>query len=159
MNIRDQYRFDTRNETEFRKDIKDGNRIERMLLERWLPTVGSPTYRDTGCGNDGEFLDIEDVNTDPDFYVDTIGYVEVKFCRPVPRHFHLKSSQIRQYIENNAQLLMVLGAGREFPTYTLISVDDLRFLMDACDEVICRQFGNKKAIRVPVEWIQWKQMP
>lgn len=159
MNARDKYRFDNRTEKEFKKDIKDGNRIERMLLERWLPTVGNPSYRDTGCGNDGEFLEIEDVNTDPDFYVEGIGHVEVKFCRPVPRNFHLKVSQIRQYIEHNAQLLMVLGAGCEFPKYSLISVDDLRFLLEACDHVACRQFGNKKAIRVPAEWITWKHLP
>lgn len=159
MDSRDKYRFDNRTKEQFAQEIKDGNRIERKLLERWLPTVGNPSYTDTGCGNDGEFLAFEDVNTDPDFHVDGIGSVEVKFARPIPANFHLKVSQVKQYIEQNAQLLMVLGAGKEFPKYTLISVDDLQFLLDACDHVVCRQFGNKKAIRVPAEWIEWKPLP
>jgi hypothetical protein len=54
---------------------------------------------------------------------------------------------------------MVLGAGKEYPQYHLISVDDLKFLLESCDHVVCRQFGNKKAIRVPCEWITWKQLP
>lgn len=159
MDTRDAYRFDNRSKEQFKKEIKDGNRIERMLLERWLPTIGNPSYEDTGCGNDGEFLDFKDVNTDPDFKVDGVGYVEVKFCRPIPRDFHLKVSQVKQYVDQNAQLLMVLGAGQEFPKYSLICVDDLKFLLEVCEHVVCRQFGNKKAIKVPAEWVQWKSLP
>ena len=159
MDTRDKYRFDNRSKEQFVKEIRDGNRIERMLLERWLKTIGDPAYRDTGCDNDGEFLEIEDVNADPDFDVDGVGSVEVKFCRPIPAEFHLKISQVQQYVERGAQLLMVLGAGKQNPKYSLISVDDQQFLLDACDHVICRQFGNKKAIKVPSDWIQWKHLP
>ena len=159
MDSRDKYRFDNRSKERFVKDISDGNRIERMLLERWLLTIGNPAYTDNGCGNDGEFLPFDEVTTEPDFEVEGVGLVEVKFCRPIPEYFHLKSSQIQHYIAKGAQLLMVLGAGKEFPKYKLISVDDLAFLLKACDEVTCRQFGNKKALRVPAEWIQWSPLP
>lgn len=159
MDSRDQYRFDTRSREQFARDIQDGNRIERRLLERWLLTIDNPKYEDNGCGNDGEYLDFADVNDDPDFNVEGIGLVEVKFCRPIPEFFHLKVSQVQHYVDRNAQLLMVLGAGKEYPKHTLISVDDLRFLLEACEHVICRQFGNKKAIRVPAEWITWKPLP
>lgn len=159
MDTRDRYRFDTRSKEQFVQEIKDGNRTERKLLERWLLTVGNPKYEDTGCGNDGEFLDIEDVNMEPDFKVEGVGFVEVKFCRPTPNNFHLKVSQVKRYIEQGAQLLMVLGAGKEHPKYHLITVDDLEYLLEACDHVVCRSFGNKKAIRVPSEWITWKPLP
>lgn len=159
MDARDRYRFDNRSKEQFAAEIKAGNRIERKLLERWLTTIGNPAYKDNGCGNDGEYLDFDDVNTEPDFNVEGVGFVEVKFCRPVPENFHLKISQIKRYIEQGAQLLMVLGAGKEYPKYHLISVDDLDFLLKACDHVVCRQFGNKKAIRVPTEWIQWEPLP
>lgn len=159
MDKRDQYRFDVRSKEQFTRDIADGNRIERMLLERWLLTIGNPSYQDNGCGNDGEYLEFKDVTTDPDFIVDGVGKVEVKFCRPIPEFFHLKVGQVEQYVAEEAQLLMVLGAGKEHPKFTLISVDDLKFLLEACDHVVCRQFGNKKALRVPREWIQWDVLP
>ena len=73
MDKRDQYRFDDRSKEQFVKDISDGNRIERMLLDRWLPTVGNPAVRDTGCGNDGEFLEFDQVSTDPDFFFHSLG--------------------------------------------------------------------------------------
>jgi hypothetical protein len=159
VDSRDKYRFDDRTEDQFKREIKAGNYIERSLFKRWLATIGNPPHRETGCGMNGEFLEFDKVSTEPDFFVEGIGAVEVKFCRPVPQEFHLKISQIEQYIQQNAQLLMVLGAGLENPKYTLISVDDLKFLLAACDHVVCRQFGNKKAIRVPADWIQWKRLP
>lgn len=156
---RDKYRFDDRTEDQFKQEIKAGNFIERSLFKRWLATIGNPPYRETGCGMDGEFLTIDRVSTEPDFFVEGIGAIEVKFCRPTPKEFHLKLSQVQQYIAKGAQLLMVLGAGQRNPQYRLISVDDLKFLVEACDHVVCRQFGNKKALRVPAEWIEWKRLP
>jgi len=159
MNGKNSYRFDNRTQAQFARDIKDGNRIERKLLERWLLTIGNPKYEDNGCGNDGRYLTLEQVTVDPDFKVNGVGFVEVKFCRPMPKSFHLKVSQLNKYIAQNAQLLMVLGAATECPKYTLISVDDLKYLLEACEHVVCHQFGDKKSIVVPCEWITWKLLP
>lgn len=159
MDKRNEYRFDRRSRAQFQEDIKEGNRIERELLDRWLLTVGSPSFEDTGCGNDGEYLNFDRVSTSPDFAVDGYGSVEVKFCRPTPAIFHLKLGQLRQYARYNASILMVLGVEGSKQIFTLISPAEINLLMKECPHVHCSQFGGKAAIQVPVRRLRWQELP
>lgn len=154
----DNYRFDRRSKEEFKRDIKEGNMLEKQLLERWLRRVGNPKYRETGCGNDGEFLEASQVSLAADFWVEGYGSVEVKFAKPLASTFHLKVDQIASYLRNNASVLMVIGVNTITPKYYLMSQDDLLYITENAPCVTCEQFGGKQAYRVPAEWLSWKML-
>lgn len=155
----DKYRFDNRTRAEFERDIKEGNLLEKQLLIRWLQRLGDGRkYRETGCGNDGEFLTADKVSLAADFWVDGYGSVEVKFAKPLAQTFHLKVDQIDYYIRNNASILMVIGVETATPKYSLMTLDDLHYIAEEAEVVNCRQFGNKQAYRVPSSWLSWKDL-
>jgi hypothetical protein len=107
----------------------------------------------------GEYLEADRVSMAPDFEVNGVP-VEVKFCRNVPPYFHLKVDQMEHYSDiPNAHVLMVLGSDTENPKFSLVTPDDIGYLLEECERVFCRQFGNKEALRVPADWLTWKPLP
>lgn len=160
MNARDAYRFDTRSREQFETEIKEGNKQEGILFRRWLKTFPeAPSFTETGCDNDGGFLEAHEVSLAPDFTVEGIGPVEVKFCRPMAPFFHFKLDQTEHYASEGAHVLMVLGSGTENPKFSLVTPDDLGYLLDEAERVFCRQFGGKEALRVDATWLTWKHLP
>lgn len=158
------YRFDNRSEDEFKKDIKDSTMMERSLFFMWLDLVeketGSrPKFTDTGCGNDGEFLEDKKVTTDPDFTVDGYGEVEVKFSKPmITTNFHLKANQMKSYCKRNATILMVNGSGEEIPVFTLLKPEALEAIVEECKCINFKGFGWKQAYRIPVKRFLWRPL-
>lgn len=155
---KDTYRFDNRSPHEFARDINVRTKIERQIIRQWASLMGNLTYRDTGCDNTGAYLDIKDVNSDPDYEVDTIGLVEVKFSLPyLTRYFHLKVSQVNSCIKQEAQVLMVNG-WNETPQWVLLSVTDLSNITKWCEKVSWRGFGGKLSYKIPVSLYEWSSL-
>lgn len=156
------YRFDTRSKKEFEKDIKNHTMEERSLFLLWLDLIEKetgkrPSYKDTGCGKTGEFLNDKEVSTKPDFYVDGYGHVEVKFSKPkLTRVFHLKASQLKQYIKLNATVLMFNGTNESVPEFTMLKPDALQDIIDNYEVVNWKGFGFKPAYRIPVNRFIWR---
>jgi len=158
------YRFDERSEAEFKKDIKKHTMEERALFLLWLDLVeketGSrPKFQDTGCGKNGDFLEDNEVSTDPDFEVDGYGLIEVKFAKPLlTRNFHLKANQVRAYAKKGATVLMVNGSDEDIPTFTLLKADTLKAIMKDCPVVPWKGFGNKSSYKIDVKRFLWRPL-
>lgn len=158
------YRFDERSKEEFQEDIKNHTMEERALFLLWLDLIEKetgtrPKFKDTGCGKNGDFLEDNEVNTDPDFEVDGYGEIEVKFAKPMlKRSFHLKRNQVKQYHKRGASILMVNGAEEDVPTFTMLKPDALEAIMKECDVVNWKGFGWKPAYRIPVSRFLWRSL-
>lgn len=159
------YRFDQRSRSEFKRDIKAHTNTERDLFMRWLDAIEKetgvrPKYKDCGCGRDGEFLEDNDVNTNPDFAVDGYGFVEVKFSKPLlKRDFHLKKNQVNNYVKKNATVLMFNGVDDDDgPTFTMLKANALKAIQEECKVVNWQGFGYKPAYRVPVNRFIWRKL-
>lgn len=156
------YRFDSRSEAEFKKDIKASTMTERSLFLLWLDLIEKetgkrPQYKDTGCGKSGEFLKDEEVSADPDFDVDGYGSIEVKFSKPMlTKMFHLKTGQVKQYQKKNTTILMVNGTDQDVPMFTMIKPEALAKIAESCDIVPWVGFGGKNAYRIPVDMFIWR---
>lgn len=158
------YRLDGRSQSEFEKDIKARTMEERSLFLLWLDLVERetgkrPTYKDTGCGKTGEFLTENEVSTDPDFEVEGYGKLEVKFSKPkLARVFHLKVSQVKQYLKQDATILMVNGTEKSVPEFTMLKPDALKRISEECEVVNWCGFGYKPAYRISVKQFLWRPL-
>jgi len=158
------YRFDKRSKEEFEKDIKSHTLEERSLFLMWLDLIerdtgNRPKYKDTGCGKSGNFLKDEDVSTNPDFQVEGYGSIEVKFSKPkLTKVFHLKASQVRQYIKSGAIILMINGTNEPVPEFTMLKPDTLKRIVETCDIVSWIGFGYKPAYRIKVKDFLWRSL-
>lgn len=158
------YRFDGRSEEEFKKDIHSRTMEERSLFLLWLDLIERdtkvrPKFKDTGCGKNGEFLEDSDVSTAPDFEVEGFGHVEVKFSKPkLTRYFHLKTSQVKQYLKREVTILMVNGTDELIPQFTMLKPEALKRITDECEIVNWQGFGHKPAYRVPVKQFLWRPL-
>jgi hypothetical protein len=158
------YRFDNRSPEEFEKQIKSRTLEERTLFLRWINSEEKRLgltlkWTESGCGNHGEFLKESKVNTKADFHVEGYGPVETKFAKPLlDKNFHLKCAQVRSYLKQNAQILMVNGAETDQPQYTLINPDGLKRISDYCEKVTWHGFGGKQAYRIPVSMFIWRNL-
>lgn len=158
------YRFDERSEEQFKHDIRDRTMEERSLFLLWLDllekdTGKRPHYKDTGCGKTGDFLEDGQVSTDPDFEVEGFGHVEVKFSKPrLKTVFHLKASQVKQYVKQGATILMVIGTEEDVPEFTMLKPDALKRIVDSCSIVNWKGFGHKPAYRISVKQFLWRPL-
>lgn len=158
------YRFDSRSEDQFKKDIKSSTMTERALFLLWLDLIERetgtrPDYVDTGCGKNGEFLEDSAVSADPDFSVSGYGNVEVKFSKPMIKDdFHLKVSQVKKYQEKKTTILMVNGIDHDVPQFTMIKPEALANVTAFCEKVPWRGFGGKMAYKIPVGMFIWRPL-
>jgi hypothetical protein len=158
------YRFDNRSKEQFKREIKESTLRERTLFLLWISLIEHetgkrPNFRDVGCGNDGEYLEDSQVSTDPDFWVDGYGQIEVKFSKPLlTKTFHLKANQVKSYLKKNAAILMVNGADSDAPTFTILKPKALKNIMKSCEIIPWTGFGGKQSYRIPVDMFVWRSL-
>jgi hypothetical protein len=158
------YRFDSRSREEFERDIKERTLEERRLFLLWLDLLErengtKPSYTDTGCGKDGDFLEDTNVTTEPDFNVEGYGKIEVKFAKPlIDKFFHLKVSHVKACKECGASILMINGAREEQPVYTMIRPEFLEKIMDTCPIVPFQGMGHKPCYKIHVNNFVWRPL-
>lgn len=157
------YRQDDRTPEQFAKDIKSRTMEERALFLMWLDltekeTGRRPVYKDNGCGKTGDVLEDKDVSTAPDFEVEGYGMVEIKFSKPMlKKFFHLKVSQVKQYLKQDATVLMVQGADTK-PVFTMLKPEALKDIIKECKEVPWIGFGYKMSYRIPIDKFIWRSL-
>lgn len=153
------YRRDNRSLKQFRKDIKNGTETEKEILERWLTAqdVTHDAYSDTGCCNKGEYLQDHQVNMDADFHVEGIGRLEIKFSRPMVDRLHLKCSQVKSYLKQDAAILLVNGWETDSPVYTIIRPQVLQAKSEKWESGPFKGFGYKRAYRLYVSEFIWRE--
>jgi hypothetical protein len=161
------YRFDTRSEEQFKKDIKESTQIERKLMEvyvAWLNSggghrpAGSYSFQDNGVDNSGEYIkDDKKVHTGADFILKTQGgrnkKVEIKFCRPEVSRFHLKVSQIKKYIENDVCIVNFMGIDSNQPRFCILTP---AVMTKALRDNVPVKMWNKECIRFKNADMDWE---
>ncbi len=158
------YRFDGRSKEQFEKDILDRTLEEKRLFLLWIQLLEKKNgqkveYKNTGCDNSGEYLEDQDVSTVADFEVEGYGRVEVKFSKPVlDKFFHLKSSQVKKYINQNATILMVNGTSSDKPVYTMLDAKCLTKISEECKEIPWAGFGRKMSYKIPINMFIWRPL-
>ena len=158
------YRFDKRTKQEFRRDIKIASQIENKIIELWLDRIEKrrgerPKYWHIGCNNDGSYLEDHEVSTEADYCVYGYGKIEIKFSKPmITKCFHLKVNQVRSYIRQNANILMVNGWNTPNPMFVLIRVHVLKSGIKRWKRVSFHGCGNKPCFRIPVDEFIWRPL-
>lgn len=158
------YRFDSRSQEEFERDIKFRTLEERRLFLLWLDAIEKetgqkPTFKDTGCGKDGDYLQDKEVNLEPDFDVEGYGKIEVKFSKPIcVKYFHLKVKHVEAYKKCDASILMINGGEEEIPVYTMLKPDSLEKIMAECPIIPFQGMGHKPCYKIPVNGFIWRPL-
>lgn len=160
--VKEERRKDKRSDEEFKKDIKEGNEIEVKIMQRFKEKVFKEKgvqleIQENGCGMDGQYMNVEDVNCDADFKVNGV-LVEVKFNREKCFEFHIKKAQLEKYIKNNVLILWVNGWNRFNPVFRIFSVDELIEISKRPNQVVEAWGGKigKKIFADDYQWIDFK---
>lgn len=154
-------RKDFRTHKQFTKDIKEAALIERAILKRWCRVLGIDPDKvtETGCGPNGEYLSHSEVHTLADYFVPDIGYVEVKYSKPLlDGWFHLKVQQVESYLKQKASILMVDGFNSSKAVYTFIIPDQLATFGEKYEVVMFQGLGFKPAYRLSVGDFIWRKL-
>lgn len=152
----DAYRRDVRDERQFSRDIREGHRIERIIVERFAEIVErntgfKPTVKDNGCDNTGRWMPASKISTSADFTFN--GHpLEVKFCNPWSPVFHFKVKQIASYVRQNAYLLYVHGYDTADPKYLIFTPYGLREIFNKRQTVV---YWEKECYQFEVSEFSW----
>lgn len=159
VNISDSlaHRMDNRTLEEFEQDIKKAVRIEREIIERYAKWVKKNYGReivveDNGCDNTGRLLEKADASAD--FTINSIP-VEVKFNNNHLEVFHIKTYQLKSYIEQNAYILWVNGYTTNNPVFTIVSPRQLKQITKTCKVVRFKSWGGKPCYRISASMFKW----
>lgn len=140
------YRADSRSVEEFAKDIKEGNQIEKEIIERYCQK-NNLSWKSLG-NDDGELK--KKSRPIPDFLVEGVP-LEVKFCRKKNSEFHLKKHHIDTYVEMGTKVLFVMAYDTETPKYTIIDPKDVM------NNTITK-FWNKLVYRCKTKDFEWSEL-
>lgn len=160
--MNDFYRFDRRNKEQFQEDIKLCTNIEFKILNQYLDLIEFQTQRrpkahNHSPGRSGDYLENNEVSSKADYSIDGQNF-EIKFSKQkLKKYFHLKASQIKAYLKQDANILMVDGALTENPQYVLLDKDALQ----AIQELPIVKFGGmggKDSYRIPLSLFVWKPL-
>lgn len=159
------YRYDSRTEQQFRKDIKSSHKKEaliavRLCIYKYNKTKIWPTLIPNGVDISGKFIkNIKKVVSDADF---KIGSELIEITRSdgkCEKYFHEKINKVKKSIENNASIVFVNGYDvKSEPDFIILDALDLEALLD--DSKVHYMFG-KPMYRYQIEWFdgEWRQLP
>lgn len=154
-------RKDFRTHKQFTKDIKEASLIERAILKRWCKVIGIDfkSVTETGCDPEGDYLPNGQVHTIADYHVPEIGYVEVKFSKPLlDGVFHLKVQQVESYIKQKASILMVDGFNSPKAQFTFITPEQMSAFGEKYEVVPFMGMGAKPCYKLNVGDFIWRKL-
>jgi len=134
--------MDNRTPEEFAKDIKAATATEKELMIIYVNYLNSRkrndkpyTWVDNGIDNTGEFIpDDKNVDCRADFLLRREGQadrpIEIKFCRPLYNRFHLKTNQVKYYIEHNICIVNFMGIDTATPSFCILPPKKLQELLE-----------------------------
>lgn len=154
-----EWRKDWRTDEEFAKDILDGHKAERDIIERYRLILEqqlgrSVTVENNGVDNSGKPLPLKDVNTKADFIVDG-KLLEVKFIKRLDSEFRFKVGHLNSYIKQGAPVLLVNGWETQNPVYTIMTPEILQKIKDTRTPQPFYTWGNKLCYFLRMEDFVW----
>lgn len=164
-------RFDLRSKSQFEKHIKECTLIEKELMQvyvNWLNakrSTGSPEYTfiDHGVDNTGKLIERScDVDMSADFILRRLGRqdkkIDIKFCRPEHKIFHLKVSQMLEYIQEDVCIINFMGIDGKNPRFCILTPGALAQWLDLGERIKFRPWGGKEVIRFHNSDFEWHKV-
>lgn len=172
-------RFDKRNLDEFKKDIKFGTKIEKLLIQLFEKEMILNGYKidieDYGTDNDGEYQ--SKPNTKADYKIhfqiakEVYSFItDVKFC-PTKGKATFKVADLQNYIRQNASMLLIYNnssvslkkpKNHDLTLHTIkiiqniknlswgfINTESIKLMLDSYPHKPIPYMGNKLGIVVP----------
>jgi hypothetical protein len=138
-----EYKFDSRTEVEFIKDMEKGLANEVIAIRKFAEilnnsNVENPSIIYVGSEEEGKVLmdgdKVGNVDIFPDYMVkwkDSVhrirySLIEVKICNPNSDFTFFKKKQLEQYVEiDSVMILFVMGFSTTDPEFILVKPDDI----------------------------------
>jgi hypothetical protein len=160
--LNQEIRKDWRTNEEFARDIFEGHRIEREIIDafaRYLKrmTGVSVQIEDNGIDNTGRPLQQREVTLDPDFKLNG-KLVEVKFIKPMAHNFRFKASHLDSYIKQNARVLLVNGWETPLPLFTILDPEKLKTIRRIKTAVPYEPWGFKLCYFLNRDMFKWARL-
>jgi hypothetical protein len=155
------YRMEGRNHLDCYAEILEGTKFERKLIEKYARilkrvTGKKPTIQSNGCDNGGRLLRWYEVSTEPDYIVNG-KLLEVKSSAIHSPVLHLKADQVEKYVKRHkCDVLFVNGAKTDNPVYTIITVDELRHILENFTPQAKGKWAGKEIFKVRQDRFTWK---
>jgi hypothetical protein len=126
------YRFDVRTKTEFKKDIKTSHFAEAQIALRLCiytyNTIGKwPTLVPAGVDNTGEFIEkTSNVNKNADFIIND-KYTEITRANTIcKKYFHEKKTKVEYALKNKYYMVFVNGfLAEQTPKFIILTPSQL----------------------------------
>lgn len=127
------YRKDWRTDEQFARDILDGVKAEREIVDQYathlLVKYGMASeIIDNGTDNSGKVVDSKLATMDADFIMNGVP-LEVKYINDHVQEFRFKADQARAYVKQQALVLLVNGWRTDQPEFAVIQWQELQKLM------------------------------
>lgn len=156
-------RLSGRTYEQFKKDIKQGHENEREIIHRYAKFYRSKKGKelsiiDNGVDNTGDFLDISEVKDDADFVVNGKP-MEVKIIKNKLPKFRLKLNLIKSYIEQDANVLIVLGWETDTPEFTILNKEKLKHMATFGKKEVSGDWEGKPTVVVYSNSYKWNYLP
>jgi hypothetical protein len=148
---------------EFEKDIRQGHINEREVIKRYAKLYKEKTGKDlhiidNGVDNTGEFLDVSKVRDDVDFVVNGKP-LEVKIIKNKLFQFRLKLNLLKSYIEQNANVLVVIGWETDTPEFTILGKQDIEHVVKFGKKFISGDWEGKPTVQLYRNSYRWTELP
>jgi hypothetical protein len=164
-----EYRRDGRSVERFAQDLKDCHRVENQLMTLYVGWLNSRirnddkySFEDNGVDNSGKLLTDKQVTSAADFLLIRAGHsakhIDIKFCREERKTFHLKVSQLNQYVKNNVAIINYMGSDGENRRFCIIKPDEIKWLLKYGEKVKFAVWGYKECIRCYVNDFEWHKV-
>lgn len=148
---------------QFKKDIKQGHKNEKEIIERYAKFYKDTTGKelnivDNGVDNSGEYLDISQVKDDADYIINGKP-MEVKIIKNKLPKFRLKLNLIKSYIEQNANVLIVVGWETDTPEFTILGKESLEHMAKYSKKYVSGDWEGKPTVDVYRGAYEWRELP
>jgi translation elongation factor P/translation initiation factor 5A len=152
-----------RTQEQFKEDIKQGHRNEKIIIERYAKFYKQKTGKelhiiDNGVDNTGEFLEIKKVRDDADFILNGKP-VEVKIIKDKLFTFRLKLNLLKSYIKQDANVLIVLGWETDSPEFTILDKETLKHVVRFGKKTISGDWEGKPTVTLYRNSYDWTLLP
>lgn len=156
-------RLSGRTVEQFKDDIKQGHKDEKEIILRYAKFYETRTSKklrviDNGVDNTGEFLDVSQVKDDADFVINGKP-MEVKIIKNNLFQFRLKLNLLKSYIEQNANVLIVLGWETDSPQFTILNKEKLEHVVKFGEKFVSGDWEGKPTVQLYRNSYDWSELP
>ena len=171
-----QYRKDSRSEKKFAEDIKFRTLKEKFLIELYADEMRHLGHKieleNNGVDNTGELQ--AKATTAPDYKVTTDNVTQLLEVKnsPVSSKWTFKVHNLKQYVKQNADILVFWGTGYidrnpdgidlDYTRFGIISHNSIAKMLTEYEHYKEPKFGNKVCIQIPkkdfANWVTVKRI-